>query len=148
MVRRGERVERSSGAAPPRPFDTGGPSDLLTVEVEERDERAVVISLAGELDLSTVPQLENALIEQLRSHPSVVVDMSKLRFIDSSGIGLMIRAHRATDHAGALCTVLSRGSQVERVFSLAGVDRALRIYFDRDEALTALNGDSGVGVDG
>ena len=75
-------MERSSGAAPPR--------QLLAVEVEGAEGDPSIVSLAGELDLSTMPQLERPLNDELKSHSAVIVDLTGLSFIDSSGIGLLI----------------------------------------------------------
>jgi anti-sigma B factor antagonist len=143
-------VERSSGAAPPRqpggsgePETTGaGNGQLLAVRIEPEDHGISVVSLAGELDLSTVPRLENPLLRELRGHPAVVLDLTALSFIDSSGLGLLIKAFRAgeDESAGELHTVIARDSQIERVFRLAGIDRCLPLYLDREAAVAATNG--------
>src|SRR3954453_3832910 len=100
-------MERSSGAAPSRlprgrrmnrrgkQMNDGTNGDLLSVSVEAAGLGPSVVSLAGELDLSTIPRLEGRLFEELRTRPGVVVDLTKLSFIDSSGIGLLIQAFRA-----------------------------------------------------
>jgi anti-sigma B factor antagonist len=136
-------VERSSGAAPP--LSSGGSGDpeegqILTVRIESAGTSASVVSLAGELDLSTIPGVEKQLFEQLRSKNGVVVDLTKVSFIDSSGIALLIHAFRATDDTGILNTVIAEGSQVERVFRIAGIDRALPLFTQRALAVEALNG--------
>jgi anti-sigma B factor antagonist len=136
-------VERSSGAAPP--LSSGGSGDAengqaLSVQIEPVGTSASVISLRGELDLSTIPRVEKQLLEQLRAKAGVIVDLTGVSFIDSSGIRLLIRAFRSTDDAGTLHTVIAEGSQVERVFRLAGIDRALRLFMERAPALEALNG--------
>jgi anti-sigma B factor antagonist len=141
-------VERSSGAAPPRqPGGSDGPDatgttngQLLRVRVEPEDPGISVLSLAGELDLSTIPRVEGPLFTQVETHSAVVLDLTALSFIDSSGIGLLIKAFRAgEDGDGAkLHTVVARNSQVERVFKLACIDRALPLYLDREAAVAAL----------
>jgi anti-sigma B factor antagonist len=136
-------VERSSGAAPP--LSSGGSGEpkngqVLTVRVEAVGPRASVVSLAGELDLSTIPNVEKQLFDQLRSHPAIVVDLTDVTFIDSSGIALLIQASRASGETGVLNTVVAEGSQVERVFRLAGIDRALPLFTQRALALEGLNG--------
>jgi anti-sigma B factor antagonist len=138
-------VERSSGAAPPRqPGESGEPEaangQLLTVQIELLDPDASIVSLAGELDISTIPRVEKRLFAEVESHPAVVMDLTRLTFIDSSGIGLLIQAHRLGEHegGGSLHTVIAPDSQVERVFQLAGIDRALSIHLDRDAATAAL----------
>jgi anti-sigma B factor antagonist len=134
-------VERSSGAAPPRrsPGSDRTPGDLLGVEIERSANGHAVVALAGELDLSTIPRFEGHLLEELRDRESVIVDLTRLTFIDSSGIGVLIKAHRAVNSAGGLHLVVSDGSQVERVFTLAGIGSALPIFLDRDAAIAALD---------
>jgi anti-anti-sigma factor len=136
MARRGERVERSSGAAPPR--QPGG-GDLLQVSIEPGRSGVSIVSLAGELDLSTIPRVESQLLNQLRTQSAVIVDLTRLNFIDSSGIGLLIQAFRTVDNGRRMHTVVAPVSQVDRVFKLAGIDRALPVYFDRREALADLS---------
>jgi len=135
-------VERSSGAAPPRRLRASDRSsangDLLRVEIRGAGKKLSIVSLAGELDLSTIPRLEGCLFDELSSRAGVVVDLTGLSFIDSSGIGLLIKAHQATDGTATLHTVLSRGSQVERVFDLVGIGRAMALFFDRETAIVAL----------
>ncbi len=138
-------MERSSGAAPPRqPGGSGEPEavngDLLKVRVESAGAGVSVVSLVGELDLSTIPRVESRLLDQLRTQSGVVMDLTGLSFIDSSGIGLLIHAFHAAADEGRLHTVIAEGSQVERVLRLVGIDRALPLFSERSRALEALNG--------
>lgn len=112
--------------------------DLLRVSIEPVGSGASVVSLQGELDLSTIPTLEPQLFDELGRRPGVVVDLTKLSFIDSSGIGLLIQAFRANGDSGRMGTVIAPGSQVERVFAIAGIDRALPVFRSRADALSAV----------
>jgi anti-anti-sigma factor len=129
MVRRGEWVERSSGAAP-----------SLGIAFSALAEDVRAIEVVGELDLGTIPQLEDRLLGAVRSQGGVILDLTRLDFIDSSGIGLLIKAHRETESGAKLHTVVASGSQVDRVFKVVCIDRALPIFFDRDQAVAAFNG--------
>jgi anti-sigma B factor antagonist len=136
-------VERSSGAAPPLSSGrSGGPEhgQLLTLRIEPAGSNASIVSLVGELDLSTVPRVEEQLFQELRSKAGVVFDLTALSFIDSSGIALLIHAFSADNKGAVLNTVITEGSQVDRVFRLAGIDRALPLFTERAGALEALNG--------
>jgi anti-anti-sigma factor len=112
------------------------------MRIEETQDDVAVISLVGELDLGTAPRIERRMFTEIRRRRAVVVDLSELRFIDSSGIGLLIHAHRAREDgkAAELHAVVTKGSQVAKVFDLAGVDRALAVHSSQAEALAALNG--------
>jgi anti-sigma B factor antagonist len=134
-------VERSSGAAPPPQL---GASDQVSstpfsVRIEESSPGASIVALAGELDLSTIPRMEGPLFEQIRQRPGVLVDLTKLSFIDSSGIGVLIQAFQESDGT-RMRFVIGAETQVERVFRIAGVSDALPVYMDRGEALATLSG--------
>ena len=137
-------MERSSGAAPPRrsgagPRHKGADRELLAIEIERPGTGLTVLALAGELDLSTVPRLEGRLLGEAEEQGNVVVDLTLLTFIDSSGIGLLIKAHRARENGAVLHTVVAPGSQVERVFAIAGIDSALPLFPERVAAIAALS---------
>lgn len=76
-------------------FRDGG---LLTAGLEanwkELDRTTAVVSLAGELDLAGVGELEPPINERLR-RSSLIVDLSDLEFIDSAGLGVLYSAHRS-----------------------------------------------------
>jgi anti-sigma B factor antagonist len=98
-------------------------SDHLVLESEPQD-GALVISLYGELDLASAPLLEQGLLdEEAAGAPRLVIDLSGLEFIDSTGLHVLIRAHeRARETAQQL--LLVRGPRaVQRLFELTGAAR-------------------------
>jgi anti-anti-sigma factor len=79
------------------------------------------LSLAGELDLASVPQMEEGLQDATQASPArVVVDLTRLAFIDSTGLRLLLQADaRAREHGYEL--VLRPGEPtVQRVFEVTG----------------------------
>ena len=80
----------------------------------------------GELDLSTVPALDQLLeSEQRRPHAVVLLDLRKVTFLDSTGIHCLIRAEdRAREHGSEL-TIVRGGSQVQRALQVTGLDHIL-----------------------
>ena len=84
--------------------------------------------------------MEGPLVEQLRERHGVIVDLTDLSFIDSSGIGILIQTSRAFADGSQMHVVIGRGSQVERVFSIARIGQALPVFFDREQAEAALDG--------
>lgn len=130
-------MERSSGAAPPQPGGSGSQNATLRIQIEDSPDRAAIVGLAGELDLSTVPTMEGPLLEQLQQRPAVLVDLSALSFIDSSGIGALIQAKRIANGT-PIGFLVEAGSQVDRVFGIARVAEALPLFSDRQAAMAAL----------
>jgi anti-sigma B factor antagonist len=114
----------------------------LAIRIEDSPRGASVVALAGELDLSTISRMETALLEQLRQRPAVLVDLSTLSFIDSSGLGILISAFR-TANGTPMGFLIGPDSQVERVFRIAGVDQAMPVFSNRNRALSALTANGG-----
>ena len=114
-----------------------GNGELLDVRLEGVGDHGGLVALAGELDLSTIPKLEGTLLDQVRTQPAVILDLTQLTFIDSSGIGILIEAFLAAN-GGSMYTVVADGSQVERVFTIAGITSALPVFSSRDDAIDAL----------
>ena len=82
----------------------------------------VVLTLVGELDLATAPVLQGRLDAAVRGTAAVVIDLSRLRFIDSSGLGMLVAAERQLHDSGGQL-VLARGPQaVHRPFELTSLD--------------------------
>ncbi len=100
---------------------------------------ATVVEIGGEIDLHVAPRLRAELLRAGEGDsPRVVVDLSEVSFLDSTGIGVLVGAlKRVREKGGALnfCGVQSR---VRRVFEITGLMRALPIFESREAALTAL----------
>jgi anti-sigma B factor antagonist len=111
----------------------------VAVEAVADRANACVVTVTGELDLSTIPLLEKDLLGEAGSDEDVIVDLTGVSFIDSSGIALLIEAFRAGRGSTRLLTVVAAESQVDRVFQLAGIDRVLPLFRDRGSAIEALN---------
>lgn len=88
----------------------------------EPDPQGVRVTLVGEVDLATVPELDRLLDDLAqRGHSRLLIDLNGLEFMDSTGLTSIMRAVRAADANGHRLTV-SRGSpQVQRLFQLTGV---------------------------
>jgi anti-sigma B factor antagonist len=92
------------------------------------DARDRVIRVGGELDLATVPTLEQELQVALdRPVGGVVVDLSELEFIDSTGIAVLVRAMGRSNGSGRLRFVPSRAAGVIRVLDMTGVAERMEL---------------------
>ena len=95
----------------------------------------VVLTVRGELDLLAAPVLQEWLDRAMRARAAVVIDLSGLRFIDSSGLQLLVRAERQLRDSGGQL-VLVRGPQaVHRLFELTSLDSRFEFCDSTSEAL-------------
>jgi anti-anti-sigma factor len=99
----------------------------LQIEVRA-DARAVAIAFGGELDLASAPSAEEELSRAAESNVErVIVDLSRLTFMDSTGLAMLVKASRAAKESGRRFAVIKGGAQVERLFSLTGMDEELEL---------------------
>jgi anti-anti-sigma factor len=101
------------------------------------------ISVRGELDLSTAPELEGPLNHALESDEgSMLIDLSQCEFIDSTGIALIVRAWQRLDSGknGRALVLCSQNAQVRRVLEITGLELSIPVHGTRDAAIAALGG--------
>jgi len=81
----------------------------------------VTVSLEGELDFATAFDVEMRLEEAIRNADEVVVDLSGVEFIDSTGIRTLLEAHQSARRANVTLRLLPGRTSVQRVFAMAGL---------------------------
>ncbi|MCP3802356.1 STAS domain-containing protein [Allokutzneria sp. A3M-2-11 16] len=88
-----------------------------------------VLSLAGEVDVSRQDELYEELSEALRTASArVVLDLTKVSYIDSSGLSAIAVANREAQEAGALFRVAGSGGFVTRLLRTTGLDTVLDLH--------------------
>ena len=112
-------------------FVNGMRPEPFSVAVVEDGARSIV-SVRGELDLATAPQLEAALLPGLREGGSALLDLRGLEFMDSTGVRVIVAAHLAAqEHGGSLRLVRTTpDGAVARVLEISGLDAVLDLVDD------------------
>ncbi len=100
------------------------------VTIEEHG-AAVHARLGGELDISTAPRLEESLQRAEADRPALlVIDLSGLDFMDSTGLRLLISADSRSREAGRRFVLIQGNEMVQRVLRLTRLDERLEIVAD------------------
>lgn len=116
---------------------------MVTFEVTDSEQGAwAVLQVSGELDLVTSPLLRQRVHDVVaEGRHSLVLDLSRVQFCDSSGVGVLIAARRLLRSCqGRLRLVLPAqgavdGSHVNRVFGALGVRRLFDVHADLTDAV-------------
>jgi len=86
-----------------------------------RDEHGVVLELSGELDLASAPEVERQLAEIEGEKPDrILVDLSGVSFMDSTGLAVMLRAQQTAETNGHQLCLRPGSPQVQRLFEITG----------------------------
>jgi len=116
-------------------------NDLVHVEIEQRDADDVVVArLTGELDIAGAEATGRRIAEAVPSSArGVVVDMTELEFIDSSGVSMLFGlARRVGSRRQELRVVAPAGRPVARVLDIVEFDRAAPVHADVNSAIAEI----------
>ncbi|MEV4615299.1 STAS domain-containing protein [Kitasatospora sp. NPDC049258] len=127
MSKSGFEAERHGGTAP---------GERLTARQERRGS-AVLVALAGELDLDTLAPAAEVLTQALAAAPArVVVDLAELSFCDSSGLNLLLRTRLAAQDAEVeLRLAVAPDGQFGRLLELTGAGTVFSVHASLADAL-------------
>ncbi len=102
--------------------------------METRDrEGGVQLALKGELDLSTIEKVEQELARvEGDGHELIVLDLSGLTFLDSTGLRTIVTADQRARRAGRRVVVRRGPDTVHRVFTITRLDERLEMVDDTD----------------
>jgi len=116
-----------------------GHAARFAVGSEHLDDGTVVVNVSGEVDIGTAPDFEDALSRAVedRLRSALVVDLTGVGFIDSTGLNALVRALERQRLAGSSLVLVSNDSRVAMMLEVTRLDRVLRRYKTRDEALAA-----------
>jgi anti-sigma B factor antagonist len=110
--------------------------------LERNDAGLAVVTISGEHDLSTAPNLRRRLDSLLDENTATVVDLSPATFIDSSILGVILDARRRAAEANlGFAVVHANGADaVDRVLEVTGLRAELPVHTRREEAFTEASG--------
>ncbi|MBG0817555.1 STAS domain-containing protein [Planomonospora sp. ID82291] len=119
------------------PGSVHGPK--LTVSATRHEQRIVLVHLAGELDLYTVPVLRDALESESVWGPpaarAVILDLGELAFCDSAGLGELIAVMKHAQTVGGRLLLSAVPAAVARLLAITGLDKAFTVCSSTAEAL-------------
>jgi anti-sigma B factor antagonist len=129
MLSRAETTSSQQGSTP------------FGILVRKLDASTSVISVEGELDLSTVPKLKWMLVDALEADTTkLIVDLSLTTFVDSTTLSVLVGVTRTLD-AGVRLAIVCARPNVLKVFEYAGLDGVFAIFPTLEEALAYVRKD-------
>jgi anti-sigma B factor antagonist len=105
----------------------------------DRDRGATVVSASGELDAFVAAELEAA-FGGASGDARIVFDLTAVSFMDSTALGLLVRAVRDADAKGGAIRVVLPDGTARRIFEITTLDRVLPVAGSRNDALGELDG--------
>jgi len=105
-------------------------------------ENTRIVDITGDVDLRGTPQLRKLLFEALKESPKVVINLTGIRYIDSSGIAALIEALNESKRLKRQFVLFGMNRRVHEVFKLTHVHPLFQIVETEEEALGAGNSEN------
>ncbi len=118
--------------------DRGGRDwDRAWFQIDPRYD-CVVVTAGGEIDLHTATGLARAVDESLPSSPCLVIDMSRVTFVDSTGLGVLIGARNRARQGGGAVVLVHPPNLVRRLLVGTQLQQTFPVFDTLDEALASI----------
>ena len=106
--------------------------DLLKVSVRARESDSqpyTLVEITGEADVTNTDELRRLLDEEVAQQPrTLIIDLSGLRFMDSSALHAVLRANRSLDRQGGVLALVSPQAAVAKILRLTTADRLIPVF--------------------
>jgi anti-sigma B factor antagonist len=96
-----------------------------------------VLEIGGEIDVYTAPTLRERLLEMVNAgERRVVVDLGKVEFLDSTGLGVLVGAHRRLRAVEGVLALVCPHERLLKIFRITGLDSVFKIHGSVEDATT------------
>ncbi|QBI55906.1 STAS domain-containing protein [Streptomonospora litoralis] len=121
---------------------------MASLKITRRDrDDCVVLAPSGEIDMAAEDQFHRAVLAAVDDRPQgrLVLDFSRLVFIDSSGLRVLIQAHKATKAAGGSLAIAAASERIARILHVTAIDTRVAVFPTVEAALAAAQESSSAG---
>ena len=110
----------------------------MTVTLEAQN-RVVIARLSGELDSFAAPHVRKTLDQAIlaRAPMRLIIDLSDLTFMDSTGIGVLIGRYKLVSGYGGRVAICGANRQADKLLTLTGIRKIMNVYANEKLALDA-----------
>jgi anti-sigma B factor antagonist len=111
-----------------------------TFEATEQVVRgALVITIAGELDIATSPRVRELLSEAARDRDRpLVIDLTRCVFVDSTGLATLLHGAKPAQNGESNVALVSAGGEVRKLLELTAIDRTIPVFESLDSTIEAV----------
>jgi anti-sigma B factor antagonist len=110
--------------------------DIVQISSRELD-KTVIFDVSGDIDLANSPTVRKALLREVREKrtPRVVINLSQVRYIDSSGVASLVEGLRASRDVGSRFILFGLSTSAREVLQLSRLLKIFEIYDNEEQAL-------------
>jgi anti-sigma B factor antagonist len=110
------------------------------VQISSRQvDKTTIFDVTGDIDLANSPQVRKAVLHEVKEKrtPRVVMNLSKVRYIDSSGVASLVEGLKASRDVGTRFILIGLSTSAREVLQLSRLVKIFEIYDNEEQALAA-----------
>lgn len=110
------------------------------MQISSREvEKTTIFDVSGDIDLANSPAVRKALLREMREKrtPRVVMNLSKVRYIDSSGVASLVEGLKASRDVGTRFILFGLSTSAREVLQLSRLLKIFEVYDNEEQALAA-----------
>lgn len=113
----------------------------MEITIEKRN-RNLIVAINGDIDHHTSEEIRTKLDKEYTrsSAKNIIFDFSKVDFMDSSGIGMVIARYKNATQSGGKVGICAVSSSVDRIFMMSGIYKIIQKYDSMEDALKEMEG--------
>lgn len=97
-----------------------------------------IIEVGGEVDVYTAPKLREAIVTAIEAgHTRLIIDVEKVDFLDSTGLGVLVGALKRVRADGGSLDIVCTHERILKIFGITGLDKVFGLHASIDEARAA-----------
>jgi anti-anti-sigma factor len=104
-----------------------------------RTDECTVVQVSGELDIATAPALCDHLLALIRNGHPIVLELTGVEFMDSSGLEVLLRCHRSAERSGTGLVLRRPSHRVVRLLELSGLTSHFKMETDVSDEETRVS---------
>lgn len=111
----------------------------MNIEIQYKD-RYLIVALNGELDHHNAEEVKNKIKKEIEKEIAIdlILDLSGLKFMDSSGIGIILGRYKEIQKLGGKMAVAGMNPTVNKILTLSGLHKIIYTYNSPAQAITSL----------
>lgn len=99
-----------------------------------------VIEVGGEVDVYTAPKLRESIVSAVdEGHNRLVVDVEKVDFLDSTGLGVLVGSLKRARSEGGSLDIVCTQERILKIFDITGLDKVFGLHSSVDDAIASHN---------
>lgn len=104
-----------------------------------RIDQATILDVTGNIDMSNSPEVRKALLQEIRAKraPRVVLNLTSVQYIDSSGVASLIEGLKASRESGARFVLFGLNESAREVLKISRLLKLFEIYDDEAQAIAS-----------